>query len=336
MVDRSKASLPSWESVSAALLQYAANEDRLHDVAALLARVLPRFLSYHRQRQYFPYWEEHGFHLTPVHFYSPIPDTRALTDRLWVEESALVGIDLNETEQERFLREVFPRYREECGRLPTGPDGVPHRFHLNNVAFDGIDAMVLYCMIRHFQPDLILEVGSGFSSRLSAEAALVNGQTRLVCIEPYPDPILAAGFPGLTSLIPSKVEDVDLKVFEQLGPNDILFIDSSHVLRIGGDVCFLLLEVLPRLRPGVVVHFHDIFLPGHYPESWVKEGFWFWSEQYVLQAFLCFNSEFEVLVSNTYLGRLFARELRELFPTSPWWNGGGSFWIRRKPASDLS
>src|SRR5688500_13016299 len=110
MVDRSGPTLPSWETVSTALLRYAAQEERLDDVAALLARVLPRFLSHRLRQQYFRVSEEHGFHLTPVYFYSPIPDTRTLTDRLWDEESALVGIDLNEAGQERFLREVFPRY----------------------------------------------------------------------------------------------------------------------------------------------------------------------------------------------------------------------------------
>jgi hypothetical protein len=191
---------------------------------------------------------------------------------------------------------------------------------------------VLYCMVRHFQPNLVLEVGSGFSSRVSAQAALRNGHTKLVCIEPYPDEVLRRGFPGLTSLIPKKVQDVELSYFEELGPGDILFIDSSHVARIGGDVNYLYLEVIPRLKPGVIVHVHDIFFPLEYRRDWVINELRFWTEQYLLQAFLAFNPEYEVLFCNTYLDHKHRGELQATFPNSPWW-GGGSFWMRRRERS---
>jgi hypothetical protein len=140
--------------------------------------------------------------------------------------------------------------------------------------------------------------------------------------------VLRAGFAGLTSLIPSKVEEVSLDLFTELEPSDVLFIDSSHVVRTGGDVTYLFLEVLPRLRPGVVVHVHDIFLPREYPREWVTEELRFWTEQYLLQAFLVFNSAFRVLFANSYVGARYATDLRETFPSSPWW-GGGSFWMQR-------
>jgi hypothetical protein len=124
------------------------------------------------------------------------------------------------------------------------------------------------------------------------------------------------------------VEDVGVETFEQLQARDVLFIDSSHVVRIGGDVTYLFLEVLPRLQPGVVIHVHDIFFPGDYPRDWVVEQFRFWSEQYLLQAFLAFNSAFEVLLCNGYLQSKYAPVLRATFARSPWW-GGGSFWMRR-------
>jgi hypothetical protein len=126
-----------------------------------------------------------------------------------------------------------------------------------------------------------------------------------------------------------KIQEVSPDTFQQLGANDILFIDSSHVVKCGGDVNYLFLEVLPRLQPGVIVHVHDIFLPGDYPKSWVKEHLRFWSEQYLLQAFLLFNSEYEVLLCNSYLDHKYGAELRAAFPNSPWW-GGGSLWMRRK------
>jgi hypothetical protein len=133
----------------------------------------------------------------------------------------------------------------------------------------------------------------------------------------------------LNSLIEKKVEDLDLDFFSQLGPGDILFIDSSHTVKIGGDVNYLFLEKLPRLKPGVIVHVHDIFIPFDYRRDWVMDEFRFWTEQYLLQAFLTFNSEFEVLIANSYLSHYHKEDLKTTFPNSPWW-GGGSFWMRRR------
>ena len=268
--------------------------------------------------------------MTPVHFYQPIPDTRMLPDQLWECDSALVGLDMNDAAQLQLLTQVFPNFRKEYEQLPLYPTDKPHEFHLTNDFFGGTDALASYCMVRHFQPKLILEVGSGHSSRLSAQAALRNGRTQLICIEPFPDSVLKAGFPGLTELITRRIQEVELDTFRKLGEGDILFIDSSHVVSCGGDVNYLLLEVLPRLRPGVIVHFHDIFLPSEYPQDWVKNELRFWTEQYLLQAFLAFNSEFEVLLANHYVAHKYPDEMRATFPNSPWY-GGGSFWIHRKP-----
>ena len=274
-------------------------------------------------------FESHGVHVMPVHFYNPIPDVSQLSDEIWSRPSELVGIDMNDAEQLRLLREVFPQFREEYEAIPTAPTEDPAEFHLNNGLFDGTDALVLYCMLRHLRPRRVIEIGSGYSSRLAARAARANGSTDLVCIEPYPDEVLRAGFAGLTSLIPSKVEDVPLDLFTELEASDVLFIDSSHVVRIGSDVTYLFLEVLPRLRPGVAVHVHDIFLPFEYPRDWVTGELRFWTEQYLLHAFLAFNSAFRVLFANSYANARYPTELRETFPSAPWW-GGGSFWMQRR------
>ena len=117
------------------------------------------------------------------------------------------------------------------------------------------------------------------------------------------------------SLIEKKVEDIDLEFFSQLESGDVLFIDSSHTVKIGGDVNYLFLEVLPRLKPGVIVHVHDIFLPFEYRRDWVMEEFRFWTEQYLLQAFLTFNSEFEVLMANSYLAHGYLEDLKAAFPS---------------------
>lgn len=316
------------------LLQRALGEPTAEPpfTAVDLARLLPPLVhSREYYTTYFRRWEAAGVHVTPVHFYSPIPDTRTLSPELWSRESELPGLDLNEAAQLRLLGEVFPTFRAEYETFSARPDQRPGRFRFDNGAFDGTDALALYCMIRHARPRRILEVGSGWSTRIAAEACLANGGAELTCVEPYPDEGLAAGLPGVTELIPKRVQEVGLAPFLRLGRDDVLFIDSSHVASIGSDVTFLYLEVLPRLAPGVLVHAHDIYFPGEYPRAWLTDRLLFWNEQYVLQAFLAFNRAYEILYSNSFLGLKHPEALRRTFPTSPWW-GGGSLWIRRRDA----
>jgi len=302
----------------------------LSELSQFIATVMPHCLRSGKFHEIFPVWERHGFHVTPVHFYQPIPNTQALSETLWNRPSELVGVDMNEQVQLELLRNQFPKFREEYEKFPTKPAEHPGRFHLNNHFFDGTDALIAYCMVRHFQPRLIIEIGGGFSSLILGEAVVKNNGSALICVEPYPQEFLKQGFPGLHSLIEKRVEDVELDFLSQLGPGDILFIDSSHTVKIGGDVNYLFLEVLPRLKPGVIVHVHDIFLPFDYRRDWVMEEFRFWTEQYLLQAFLVFNSEFEVLMANSYLSHCHEEDLKAAFPSLPSW-GGGSFWMRRKP-----
>ena len=151
-----------------------------------------------------------------------------------------------------------------------------------------------------------------------------------MAVEPYPNATIKKGFPGLSRLIDAPVQQVSLAEFERLRENDILFIDSSHVLKIGSDVEFLFLEVLPRLNPGVIVHIHDIFLPANYPRRWVVDELRFWNEQYILQAFLAFNRAFEVLWAASYMNIKHPERLESAFPS---YKRGqrppGSFWMRK-------
>jgi hypothetical protein len=321
----------SWEELAASILKRVAEGEHDDLVADLAARLIERFAWKPYFEQYFQFWEKHGFHLTPVHFYYPIPDTRTIGDDFWARSSEMAGVDMNDRVQLELLNDIFPRLRDEYDSFPTEPShgDLAHRYYFNNPFFGGTDALVLYCMVRHFRPRRVLEVGSGFSSRISAEAALRNGETELVCIEPYPDEVLQQGFPGLTSLLRRKVQEVGSEPFEQLGAGDILFIDSSHVVSLGSDVNFLFLEVLPRLAPGVIVHVHDIYFPKMARRDWVMENFRFWNEQDLLQSFLAFNAEFEILFCNNYVEAKYPKQFRDAFPKSPWW-GGGSFWMRRR------
>jgi hypothetical protein len=299
------------------------------DLSQFIATVVPHCLYSGRFHEIFPFWEKHGFHVTPVHFYQPIPDTQSLPDTLWNKRSELVGVDMNDSLQLDLLRNHFPKFRDEYEQIPIQPTGEEDCFHLSNGLFGGTDALVAYCMVRQFQPRLIIEVGGGFSSLVLSQAAAKNNSSALICIEPFPQESLRRGFRGLYSLIEQKVEDVDLDFFSQLGPGDVLFIDSSHTVKIGGDVNYLFLEVLPRLKPGVIVHVHDIFLPFEYRRHWVLDELRFWTEQYLLQSFLTFNSEFEVLMANYYLSHYYQDEFKATFPDLSSWVGG-SFWMRRK------
>ena len=319
-----------WRELAAAVLRHASKEENRADAAQLFIQLAQHYAWPPNYQDYFRLWEENGFHLTPVHFYLPIPDTGTLTDASIERESDLPGVDMNESGQLDLLRGVFPRFREEYDKFAFEPTGVPHEFYFNNDLFSGTDALALYCMLRHFRPKRVLEVGSGFSSRVSAAALLRNGDGgTLTCVEPYPAEVLTNGFPGLSRLITKPVQAVAPEVFEELGSGDVLFIDTSHVVAIGSDVNYLFLEILPRLKPGVIVHVHDIYFPTEYPRAWVMQERRFWTEQYLLQAFLACNADFEVLLCNSHLWRKHRQAVLETFPRSPWW-GGGSLWMRHR------
>jgi hypothetical protein len=317
----------AFEDMRAAAVRWVREwpEDERLALFETMASDLVRSGNYHR---YFQRFEDRGFHLTPVHFYSALPDTRELSPSLWEYASELPGIDMNEEAQLGLLSETFPAFRDEYNTIPHERTDVPHQFTFDNPFFGGTDALALYCMIRTFQPKVVLEVGSGHSTRLAAQAALKNGDTTVIAIEPYPEEVLVRGFPGFATLIPNKVQLVNPRLFEALNAGDILFIDSSHVVKAESDVNYLYLEILPRLKPGVFVHVHDIFLPLEYPKAWYDEHR-FWTEQYLVQAFLCHNSAFEVVLANSYLELRHPQVLRATFPHANWW-GGGSFWMRRR------
>lgn len=235
------------------------------------------------------------------------------------------------------LEKVFPKFQKEVN-FPLNDTATPYEYYINNGDFGLISATVLHCMVRYFTPKVIIEVGSGNSTYVSARACLMNhkqGQnTNLISIEPYPNQVLKKGFPGLSKLIPKKVEEVDLDVFTDLGDGDILFIDSSHVVRMGGDVNFLYLEVLPRLKKGVIVHIHDIFFPTQYPKDWIIRKRNFWTEQFLLQAFLTYNNQFQVLWCGSYINLKYPVKLKLTFPP-PYGLGfqenyfSSSFWMRK-------
>ena len=223
--------------------------------------------------------------------------------------------------------EAFPQNKRDVE--------APFDYYVNNGGFESVDGEILYCVIRSFKPKRILEVGSGNSTYLSAQAILKNKEKNgheceLIAVEPYPNNVLKAGFPGLSELIPAKIQDIPLAELSKLEENDILFIDSSHVLKIGSDVQYEYLEILPRLNKGVIVHIHDIFLPAEYKKDWVLKDYRFWTEQYLLQAFLAFNDSFEIFWAGSYMHLNHPDKLEAAFSS---YNRSercpGSFWMKK-------
>jgi hypothetical protein len=284
----------------------------------------------------FPIGQRMGIHITPNHFYYPIPDTRTLKDDLWQKQSELDGIDINEKGQIDLLSMLSSKFKREYESFPKYKTPISYQFYLNNSAFGPVDAEILYCMIRNFKPKKIFEIGSGNSTYLAAQATIKNKEEddrecELIAYEPFPNGTLKAGFPGLSKLIPTKIQDIPLFEFDELKENDILFIDSSHVLKIGSDVQYEYLNILPKLNKGVIVHIHDIFLPAEYPREWILNEYRFWNEQYLLQAFLINNNAFDVLWAGSYMHLKHPDELEKAFSSynksSVW---PGSFWMRKR------
>ena len=261
---------------------------------------------------------DRGFYVLEKRYDLPIPDEDDLGRGFWASESKLVGVELNDEAALALARDVVASYRPEFAErfpLHATPDS---RFHLINGAFMAVDAHVYYALIRHFQPGRVVEIGAGYSTLVAAEALARNAEDRgrrgdLAAIDPYPPSFLKDGVPGLGSLLVQKVQQADLDLFTTLASGDVLFIDSSHVLRSGGDVHYEYCEILPRLAGGVLVHVHDVSLPVPYPRVYFESGL-YWNEQYVLQAFLTFNPRFEVLWPATYMARRHPGVVAELFP----------------------
>lgn len=311
-------------------LQNIAEKDR-NDFAEITAALINKFRVEKADFSYydcFDFWQKNGFHITPNHFYQPLPDTTKIPLSIFKKTSQMIGINLNDKEQLKLLENVFIKFQSEYNKIPHEPTGDDQTYYFHNLAFDGVDGLVYYSMIRNFKPKKVLEIGSGWSTKIAAQAALLNKNTQITCIEPYPMEFLKKGFPGLSKIISKDVQKIPLSFFEQLEKDDILFIDSTHTVKTGGDVNYLFLEVIPRLKKGVYIHIHDIFLPFDYPKKWVIDEKRFWAEQYLLQSFLTFNSSYKIIYSNNYMGYKYPQKVRKTFPKSPYIKGG-SIWIKK-------
>ena len=268
------------------------------------------------------------------HYYSPMYDARELQhDRalIWPSKPrSTPDIEWREAEQVTLCTEVFAAQSPLNLRRTQSED--PTEYWADNDQYPALDAWVLSALLRHLRPARMIEVGSGFSSLVTARINReeLEGQLEFTCIEPFPRPFLQAGVPGISSLRVERIQETPLELFEQLESGDVLFIDTSHTVKTGGDVPWIFGEVIPRLSLGVHIHIHDIFLPGDYPEPWVREG-WGWNEIYLVRSFLSYNSAFEVIWGTQYMLQNHSEAILSAFPGQREYEdrAGAALWLRR-------
>ena len=271
---------------------------------------------------------------TPGHYYSPIPDPGRVREYVAnmrkQGENHIDGIPIDLHDMRKlwlknldcvkatpFAQGPTPgnRYREQGGPYPMG------------------DAVVLRMMINNYRPRRIIEIGSGFTTACildSLDHFQIEKETELTCIEPFPERLFDLLKPSdleKINLIESPVQEVGLEIFDSLSANDLLVIDSTHVLKAGSDVHYELFYILPRISVGTLVHVHDIRSPFEYPQKWIEENY-AWNEAYALRAFLMYNADFRVKFWNSRFAPAYEEEIRtecpKVFP-----NPGSAIWIER-------
>lgn len=265
------------------------------------------------------------------HYYQPLINPKKHLTKSLRDDRKLPGIDFNDGEQLNLLSKFT--YREELLNFPLKKNNETE-FYYDNGFYESGDAEYLYNVIRHFKPVRIIEIGSGHSTLMARNAISKNKLENPgyichhICIEPFEQPWLEK---VEIELIREKVENLDTAFFQKLESNDILFIDSSHIIRPQGDVLFEYLELLPTLKPGVIIHIHDIFSPKDYPDAWVFNHL-LWNEQYLLEAFLTFNTGFRIIGALNYLTHKHRNEFAEKCPVFANQPGRepGAFWMTKK------
>ena len=234
------------------------------------------------------------------HYYEPQFNFHKLNKNL-CDDRNLPGINLNLTKQIQNLNKLI--YKDELIKLNLEDKTSDYQFYIKNTFFEYGDAEVYYQLIRQLKPKNILEVGSGYSTLIALEAIKKNEdkdkvKTNITCIEPYENKWLD----NLNiEVLRKKIEDIDESYYSDLKNNDILFLDSSHIIRPQGDVLKIFLEILPKLNKGVIVHVHDIFTPKNYPTRWLIQENKFWNEQYLVEALMMNENKYEIYLMLNYL-----------------------------------
>src|SRR5262245_24336293 len=270
----------------------------------------------------------------PGHFYSPIVDPVEADRRLVQVESepvpsALPGLDIDRREMTKTWMALLPFMKTAPFRQTRV---APLRYAYDNSGYSWADGSTLHAMLRLHRPKRLIEIGCGWSSACTIDTVeqYLEGTCALTFVEPYPQLLLDLIGDAASSveILECPLQDVPLQTFDQLSEGDVLFIDSTHVLRTGSDVCRELLEILPRLAPGVLVHLHDMFWPFEYPRAWAVDENRSWNELYAVRAVLPNNDPWRVLLFNDYLAKLERPMIERTFPDFLR-NTGGALWLQR-------
>ena len=268
------------------------------------------------------------------HFYSPIVSLEELKqkeEKIWKlnKDNEPLGISLNFESQRQLLKE-FTTYYKELPFNKTKSNSL--RYYFENKFYSYTDGIVLYSMIRHFKPKRIIEIGSGFSSSVMMDTnqLFFNNAIELTFIEPFPDrlhSLMNEADKDSCVVFQDSVQNINVSLFKKLEKNDILFIDSSHIVKTGSDVNFILFNVLPIINKGVLIHFHDIFYPFEYPKKWVFSGF-NWNEAYFVKAFLMYNEAFKIVLFSDLMHKI----NKDAFACMPltYLNTGGNLWLEKQ------
>lgn len=271
----------------------------LHQLSAIAFRALDRV----------------GLHVLPKHYYTPIADYRWLATHkeIWAKRAPMRGVHWDLQEQFVWLEATCGPFLHEVAGLKSYEKIVQNEV---GPGYGPIESQVLHAVIRAKRPKNIVEIGSGVSTAIMLQAIEANVRegaegTQITCVEPFPKPKFRA-IQGITH-VESICQSVPSSTFEHLGEGDVLFIDSSHALKTGSDVAPIYLEIVPALRPGVIIHIHDIWLPYLY-SPFVLAGYFDWQETPLVLALLTNNSRLKVLAGLAALQFDRESQMQDLFP----------------------
>ena len=280
-------------------------------------------------------YEEHRLYHTPFppgHYSNPYPSLTEISkweERIFTAGDTVPGVDLRLPDQLRLLNQLSAYYQE----LPFPEErDASIRYYFRNPMFAYADGVFLYSVLRHFRPTTVIEIGSGFSSALMLDVAerFLDPQPQFTFVDPTPtrlEALLSVDDRKRVRIFATPVQEVPLTLFDRLGEDDILFLDTSHIAKTGGDVTFELFEILPRLKPGTIVHIHDIPYPFEYPREWVyaQRGY---NEAYFVRAFLMYNDAFRIALFPSHLIRTDRQWFERHMPLCLR-NPGGSLWLSK-------
>lgn len=256
---------------------------------------------------------------------SPFPDYDIIKSNKLGPRN-ICKLNINYEENMNLMTEITSKYIDDWNPLDYDNSINFCKNPKYNVSYPEYDAFILYCLIRHFKPKNIIEIGSGMSTRVMIDAMTIeNIHINITCIDKYTTDDIKNNLRKLNiNFIDEDIISTDLSIFNTLGENDICFIDSSHVLKNYGDVELEYLNILPSLNKNVIVHIHDIFLPYNYPVMWILDWKCVLTEQQLLGAYLHNNSKVEILSANNYNSNN-----NKNIPDKIEYKHGGSLWFKQ-------